>query len=68
MKKEARRFKVRVILKGCHQVSPDGFVTHFETKDAVIDFGTEVGLERLLEELEGVEVLEAIEEGVTNGK
>lgn len=65
MKKEARRFKVRVIFKGCHQVSPDGFVTHFETKDAVIDFGTEVDSGMVLGELEGVEVLEAIEEVAT---
>ena len=65
-KRYASRFKVRVIFKGCHRVSPDDFVTHFVTKDAVLDFHEEVPVNMVNEELEGVEII--AEEGAGDGK
>lgn len=61
-KKCARRFNVRMIFKGCHQVSPDDFVTHYVTKEAVVDFGEEVSVNMVNEELEGVEIIAEMSE------
>lgn len=60
--KTSRKFKARFILKGCHQVAPDDWVTHHRTIDAIVTLDREVKEDDFIDELDGVEIIGALEE------
>ena len=62
--KMSRKFKVRFILKGCHQVAPDDWVTHHRTIDATVILGREFNEDDFVDELAGVEIIGALDEEV----
>lgn len=66
--KMSRKFKVRFILKGCHQVAPDDWVTHHRTVDATVVLDREFDEENFVDELAGVEIIGAHDKEVKDGE
>lgn len=66
--KRSKKFKVRFILKGCHQVAPDDWVTHHRTLDATVILDREFYENDLVTELAGVEIIGALDEEVKDGE
>lgn len=60
--KMSRKFNARFILKGCHQVAPDDWVTHHRTLDAIVILAREFNEDDFVDELEGVEIIGALKE------
>ena len=66
--KRSKKFKVRIILKGCHQVAPDDWVTHYRTLDATVVLDREFDEDNFVNELAGVEIIGALDEEVEDVK
>ena len=62
--KMSKKFKARFILKGCHQVAPDDWVTHHMTIDATVILEREFNEDDFVDELAGVEIVGALDEEV----
>ena len=66
--KMSRKFKVRFILKGCHQVAPEDWVAHHRTLDATVILDREFYENDFVTELAGVEIIGPLDEEVNDGE